>query len=121
MLEVMEWWTKTHLRHSETFGVRVYRRGSMLVDHLDRQETHVASAVLQVGQKTDEDGGWPLEVIHPQQPGRKEVYLQPGQMVLYEGARITHGRPMRFKGEEFGNIFAHFAPFTWSGPDFKKP
>ena len=26
-----------------------------------------------------------------------EVYLQPGEMVLYEGAWLRHGRPMRFK------------------------
>ena len=42
-----------------------------------------------------------------------EVYLQPGEMVLYEGARIKHGRPMRFKGEIFGNIFTHFAPIDY--------
>jgi hypothetical protein len=34
-----------------------------------------------------------------------EVYLQPGEMVLYEGAWLRHGRPMRFKGDEFANIF----------------
>jgi len=115
MRQVLEWWTKQKLRHSETFGVRIYRRDAMLVNHLDRQETHVASAVLQVGQKVDE--GWPIEVIHPHRPGRKEVYLQPGQMILYEGARITHGRPMRFRGREFGNIFTHFAPIGWYGLD----
>ena len=36
--------------------------------------------------------------------------------VLYEGARIHHGRPMRLKGDEFGNIFTHFAPLDWQGP-----
>ena len=29
------------------------------------QETHIASAVLQVEQIVDEDGGWPLEVKTP--------------------------------------------------------
>jgi len=52
----------------------------------------------------DEDGGWPLEVLLPH--GRVgEVYLQAGEMVLYEGAWLRHGRPMRFKGGEFANIF----------------
>lgn len=32
----------------------------------------------------------------------RQVYMQPGEMVLYEGARIHHGRPMRLKGNEFG-------------------
>lgn len=56
----------------------------------------LAPQVLQVHQEVDEDGGWPLEVLLPH--GRVgEVYLQPGEMVLYEGAWLRHGRPMRFK------------------------
>jgi len=121
MKQILEWWTKMRLRHSETFGVRIYRRDAMLVNHVDRQDTHVASAVIQVGQKVDPDGGWPLEVLHSLRPGRKEVYLQPGEMVLYEGARIHHGRPMRFRGKEFGNIFTHFAPISWYGLDQSRP
>merc|ERR1712232_1553117 len=62
----------------------------------------------------DEDGGWPLEALLPE--GRAaEVYLKPGEMVLYEGTWLRHGRPMRFKGDEFANIFTHFAPFDWKG------
>ena len=72
-------------------------------------------------------------------------------MVLYEGAWLRHGRPMRFKvclaplsalrvlthtyflaayafwptssvhsdlqGDEFANIFTHFAPLDWRGPN----
>lgn len=111
MQEVLQWWTKTRLRHTATYGVRIYRRGSMLIDHLDRMDTHVASAVIQVAQDVDE--GWPLEVIHPHFPGRREVYLQAGEMVLYEGARLIHGRPKRFEGREFANIFSHFAPMDY--------
>jgi prolyl 4-hydroxylase len=89
----------------------------MLINHLDIASTHLASAVIQVGQELDTDGGWPLEVMNPDGTGAlTEVYLQPGEMVLYEGARLKHGRPMRFKGEEFGNIFTHFAPVDWKGP-----
>mmetsp|Transcript_43438 Transcript_43438/g.87823 ORF Transcript_43438/g.87823 Transcript_43438/m.87823 type:complete len:388 (-) Transcript_43438:150-1313(-) len=115
MQEVLQWWTDMRLRHTSTFGVRVYRRHSMLIDHVDRMDTHLASAVLQVAQEVDDDGGWPLEVLLPS--GRAgEVYLQPGEMVLYEGAWLRHGRPMRLKGDEFANIFSHFAPLDWRGP-----
>ena len=34
----------------------------------------------------------------------------------YEGAWLRHGRPQRFKGNEFANIFTHFSPFEWNGP-----
>lgn len=114
MKQVLEWWTNQTLQHTTTFGLRIYRRGSMLINHLDRKDTHVASAVIQVGARADV--GWPLEVIHPHKTGLTEVYLQPGEMVLYEGARVVHGRPMRFQGEEFGNIFSHFKPEGWNGP-----
>merc|ERR1712187_527940 len=87
----------------------------MLINHLDRKDTHVVSAVLQVAQQDDEESGWPLEVRHPHKDGAFEVYLQPGQMVLYEGARLLHGRPMRFRGDEFANLFLHFAPASWQG------
>jgi len=114
MQQVMQWWTQMRVRHTSTYGVRIYRRGSMLINHVDRGDTHLASAVMQVAQDVDENGGWPLEVLL----GNKsvgEVYLQPGEIVLYEGAWLRHGRPMRFRGNEFANIFTHFAPFEWEG------
>jgi len=117
MKQVLEWWTKTRLKHTTTFGIRVYRREAMLINHLDRKDTHHVSAILQVHQVCDEDGGWPLEVIHPHREGLTEVYLQPGEMMLYEGARIPHGRPMRFRGEEFANVFSHFVPADFRGPN----
>jgi len=113
MQKVLQWWVGAKLKHTSTFGVRIYRRHAMLINHVDRMDTHLASAVLQVAQQTDE--GWPLEVVR-ENGERYEVYLQPGEMVLYEGAKIRHGRPMRFRGTEFGNIFSHFAPIHWHGP-----
>lgn len=119
MRHVMEWWTKMKLEHEATYGIRIYRRGAVLMDHIDVMETHIASGVLQVGQMAEE--GWPLEVINPNMPGRIEVYLQPGEIVLYEGARLQHGRPMRFNGDEFANIFTHFSPPHWRGTRGAKP
>lgn len=115
MREILQWWTGLELVHTSTFGVRVYRRGSMLIDHVDRMDTHLASAVLQIAQSVDDDGGWPLEVLLPNgEVG--EVFLLPGQLVLYEGAWLRHGRPMRLKGDEFANVFSHFKPLDWDGP-----
>lgn len=113
MKDVLQWWTKRHLKHTSTFGVRIYRRDSMLINHVDRADTHLASAVLQLSQDSDE--GWPLEVIG-ESGDVFEVYMQPFEMVLYEGARLFHGRPMRFNGTEFANIFSHFSPLGWNGP-----
>lgn len=114
MTQVLQWWTNQSLRHTATYGVRVYPRDAILINHVDREDTHLASAVLQVAQQVDEDGGWPLEVLQPD-GNPCEVYLQPGEMVLYEGAWVKHGRPMRFKGTEFANVFSHYKPRNWSG------
>jgi len=116
---VLEWWTGLPLKHTATYGVRTYHRGSVLVDHVDREDTHIASAVLQVAQDVDEDGGWPLEVLL-QNGEVGEVYLQPGEMVLYEGAWLRHGRPMRFRGDSFSNVFVHFRPSDWGDTKSKK-
>eukprot|EP00927_Polykrikos_kofoidii_P062869 TRINITY_DN57667_c0_g1_i1.p1 TRINITY_DN57667_c0_g1~~TRINITY_DN57667_c0_g1_i1.p1 ORF type:complete len:310 (+),score=39.93 TRINITY_DN57667_c0_g1_i1:77-1006(+) len=111
---VLEWWTERELKIEAVYGVRVYHRGSMLLNHVDSHATHVASAVLQVDQEVDRDGGWPLEVV-AETGDVYQVYLQPGEMVLYEGAKLKHGRPMRFRGEMFANIFAHMRPHGWKG------
>ena len=42
--DILQWWTGLRLKHTSTFGIRVYRRGSMLIDHVDRMDTHLASA-----------------------------------------------------------------------------
>merc|ERR1712194_529 len=119
MQDVLEWWTDRKLDHTSTYGMRVYRREAMLINHADRGDTHIASAVLQVFQDCDKDGGWPLEVVGEDGLVR-EVYLQPGEMVLYEGARLLHGRPMRFKGDYFGNIFSHFSPASPTHDDYER-
>ncbi len=108
MQPILEAWTQQRLRHTSTFGIRIYRRDSMLINHVDRWATHIASAVLQIAQDVDE--GWPLEILD-HHGNAALIYLQPGEMVLYEGASFKHGRPMRFKGNMFANIFTHFAPF----------
>lgn len=118
MREILQWWTGLRLKHTSTFGVRIYRRGSALIDHVDRMDTHLASAVIQIDQKVDPDGGWPLELLLPDRTVA-EVYTQPGEIILYEGAWLRHGRPMRFKGDEFANVFSHFAPLDWDGPPRK--
>eukprot|EP00927_Polykrikos_kofoidii_P030582 TRINITY_DN26304_c0_g1_i1.p1 TRINITY_DN26304_c0_g1~~TRINITY_DN26304_c0_g1_i1.p1 ORF type:complete len:427 (-),score=46.28 TRINITY_DN26304_c0_g1_i1:2-1282(-) len=105
----LEWWTDRPLQHHATFGARIYRRGAVLLNHVDTQDTHWASAVLQVAQEVDEDGGWPLEILSPDRDCY-EVYLRPGQVVLYEGALFKHGRPMAFRGASFANVFSHFTP-----------
>jgi hypothetical protein len=107
MTPILEAWANSTLEHTSTYGIRIYQRGSLLLDHIDRHSTHIISAVVQVDQDCDE--GWPL-TAEGEDGTKYEVYLQPGDMVLYEGARIFHGRSRVSKCKEMANFFSHFRP-----------
>lgn len=63
--------------------------------------------VINVAQQANE--GWPL-VIEDNYYCTHHVLLSPGDVVFYEDARLTHGRPVAFEGENFANIFCNFKP-----------
>lgn len=102
-----EKWANVKLEHTATYGIRRYTNGSWLISHIDRFTTHVISAILNIGQNVDKD--WELHILdnqgHPHQ-----VVLEPGDMVWYESARLLHGRPDKFVGEYFDNLFIHYKP-----------
>jgi prolyl 4-hydroxylase len=107
---LLEDWTNKSLNPTYVYGIRNYHRGAMLKTHRDRLETHIISAIINVEQKVDKD--WPL-VIDDNYYRRHHVILKPGDMIFYEGARLTHGRPFEFIGDSFANIFCHFSPIDY--------
>ncbi|MFT7531455.1 MAG: prolyl 4-hydroxylase, partial [Gammaproteobacteria bacterium] len=108
-------WCGVELEHVATYGIRIYRRGTSLRMHRDRPHTHIISAVLNVDQSVDEN--WPLAVEDHQCRLHQEC-LEPGELLLYEGARLTHGRPTALNGEYYANIFIHFKPKNWQLADW---
>ena len=58
-----------------------YTRGAWLMPHVDRMETHVISAIINIDQKVDTE--WPLQ-IQDHQGRMHELVMKPGEMVLYE-------------------------------------
>lgn len=102
-----EKWAGVKLKHSATYGIRRYTNGSWLTSHVDRFNTHVISAILNIGQKVDED--WPL-YIQDNSGGNHEVTMEAGDLVWYESARAVHGRPAPMKGEYYDNLFIHYRP-----------
>ena len=89
MMPILEDWVKRRLELTALYGIREYRRGATLKMHVDRVETHHVSAIVNVHQHVDED--WPL-YIYDHDGTLHEVYMQPGEVVLYESARLNHGR-----------------------------
>ena len=71
----------------------------------------------QVDQKVDE--AWPLLLLN-HEGKKKKVYLEPGEMLFYESAKVPHGRQIPFQGEYFDNMFAHFYPLQYFALDDPK-
>ena len=111
MRKVLTWWAQRPLQHESTYGIRAYRHNAVLLNHRDVEVSHVVSAVLNVNQTLEE--GWPLYMQTGADDEYAEVYLQPGYMALYEGARLRHGRPIRFRGDEFAMVFTHNRPMDF--------
>ena len=115
--DILRWLQPIHehfagmpLTPSNIYGIRRYRPGNTLEMHLDRAEALIVSSVLQIAQDVDEP--WPLVI---ERDGRRnEVFLEPGQMLLYEGATCSHGRPTPLRGRSFANLFVHYRPTDWA-------
>ena len=54
----------------------------------------------------DIDEPWPLHILD-HEGKRHYVDMQPGEMVLYEGATLIHGRPRPLKGKHYDNLTVH--------------
>lgn len=108
-------WCRVELEHTAIYGIRIYRRGTLLQMHRDRPHTHIISAILNVEQRVDKD--WPL-AIEDHQCRLHQENLEPGELLLYEGARLPHGRPSALNGDYYANIFIHFKPKHWQLPDW---
>ena len=39
---------------------------------------------------------------------KKMIFLKPGEMLLYESAKVPHGRQFPLEGEYYENILVHF-------------
>merc|ERR1711953_365259 len=102
-----ESWAGVRLLGTSVYGIRRYRAGSWLATHVDKLDTHVISAIINVSQTAP----WPLFILD-NAGSQHKVQLEPGQMLWYESAKLPHGRPHTFTGEYYDNIFVHFKPIS---------
>ena len=112
---MLEKFCNCKLELSDMYGVREYYEGNVLHNHVDRVSTHVMGIILQIDQDLGGKEDWLLEVID-YNGKRKHVKLEPGEMLMYESAKLIHGRPRALRGNLFANAFMHFKPV--SGWDF---
>lgn len=111
LTELHERWCGLVLLPSICYGMRVYQRGSFLLEHVDWIATHVISSIVNIDQRVDRP--WPL-FIRAYGETAERIILEPGDMLFYESARLLHGRPEPLEGEYYCNIFLHYRPVNWN-------
>lgn len=90
------------------YGPRIYKENARLLRHIDRESTHLVSATICI--TSDLDGDWPLVL---EDKGKFIVaYLDPGDMLLYEGVRFPHFRPFKLRGRFYAGLFLHYRPIS---------
>lgn len=108
MRPIVERWAGAgQLELTGLYGVRTYVRGATLEPHVDRL-SHAVSAIVQVSQE-DMAEPWPIS-IHDHGGTPHNLTLRPGEVVLYESARLVHGRSQPLNGSSFSNLFVHWRP-----------
>lgn len=107
LLELHKNWSKQELQPYWIYGIRSYNKNCKLYYHRDRIESHHISSIICVDKELNGAEDWPL-VIQGHNGENYDVYLEPGQMILYESAKCLHSRPDVFKGEYFNNLFVHY-------------
>lgn len=105
LLPIAEAWSGCLLEPTYVYGIREYYDGAVLEPHRDRLNTHEISLILNIHQQVYSD--WPL-IIEDHLYRKNSIFLQPGQMILYEGCSLLHGRPEPLDGKTFTNIFVHY-------------
>jgi len=107
--ELVEHELKIKLKPTFCYGFRSYKNGTVFKMHRDRLQTHIISVTICVDQ--DVKKPWSLDIKNHQ--GKIEnVFLNPGEMCIYESARLEHGRLERLNGNFYRTLFLHYVPIN---------
>jgi len=105
---LVEAWSGVKLELTDIYGMRRYEDGARLLTHVDREQTHAASLIVNIAQIAMREP-WMLEIYDF--AGRlHEVEMDEGDIVYYESARCLHGRMRALHGKAYINLFAHYRP-----------
>ena len=103
--DIFREWVKAPIVPHGMYGIRSYKAGATLSPHVDRVSTHHVSAIVCVDKSVIKD--WALDFCDHQGVWH-EVFLEPGEMLLYESAVCQHARFKPFEGEFYNNLFVHY-------------
>jgi prolyl 4-hydroxylase len=99
-------WVHVPIKPLFLYGIRSYKHGSSLAPHVDRLQTHHVSAIVCVDKQVNDD--WALDICD-HSGAWHQVYLNPGDIVLYESAICQHARFKPLNGAFYNNLFVHYS------------
>ena len=101
----VENWVGDYVDPSFVYGIHEFKKSAVIKMHRDQLHTHSVSAMINIDQTPNCE--WPL-VIEDHFYRQHKVRLKPGQMLVYESAKLLHGRPVPFSGDNYANVVVHF-------------
>jgi hypothetical protein len=105
---VEEWIGGVPIELTDIYGMRRYNDGARLLTHVDREETHATSLIVNIQQVGIREP-WHIE-IYDFKDRLHEIEMHEGDIVYYESARCLHGRMKPLQGDYYVNLFAHYRP-----------
>jgi len=102
MKPLFESWSGVELEGTSAYGIRAYLDDWSFMMHLDKLSTHVISGIYHVDRSEDAEP-WPI-VIEDFLGNTNQIYMEPGDLLLYEGSKLPHGRPEKFDGSYYANL-----------------
>ena len=106
---VSAWAGGVALEPTDIYGLREYRDGAVLFPHVDREDTHALSLIVNVAQ-AGVRAPWPVVITNFTSGAEAHVTLEPGELLYYESAKCVHGRTVPLEGEYYVNLFSHYRP-----------
>ena len=103
-----KWSNQSDLIKTHTYGIRIYEHGDIIKPHTDRPNTNVVGVICSIDQE-DMKEPWGLQ-IKDNSGWLHEIFLEPGEMLLYESDILEHGRMHPLNGKSYANMFIHFKP-----------
>jgi len=140
LIKAAEWLntpvSKLHI--TGAYGAREYAKHAVVRWHVDPAESQPITAIVHIANSNNSDNSssehpcWELQLRHHlhqhqqqhQQEEQQEeqgeevieessICLNPGQVLLFESARLPHARAFALQHDWYANVFVHLAPHKW--------
>ena len=113
LLPIVQEFAGTELLFTTGFGPRVYLRGHVLMGHVDKYPTHTFGVSIPLFA----DEQWDLHLMDMSVKSDHTVHtatLNIGDLIVYEGVRMLHGRMEPYSGDHYCNIYFHYQPVEFA-------